>query len=155
MARVEGAVGVVARLAAAVFGLPSAADQVPVVVEIEPDAQGRERWRRDFGGRWFASSLSAAPAPGRVIERFGLLAFELDLPVGAAGVLGMPVLAWRIGALRLPRAWAPVSSTREYVDDAGRFAFDVELRLPFGLGRLTRYRGWLVPDAASGGLGRH
>jgi hypothetical protein len=39
-----------------------------------------------------------------------------------------------------------VSLATETVDAAGRFRFDVEMRLPFGLGRLVRYRGWLVPD---------
>ena len=31
------------------------------------------------------------------------------------------------------------------VDEAGRFCFDVALRLPLRMGRGVRYRGWLTP----------
>ena len=145
MARVDGAEGRIARLLAAAFRLPPAADAVPVQLEITPEP-GRERWVRDFGGRRFASVLSAGGRPGRLVERFGPFAFELDLLVGPAGVLGMPVRAWRCGPVPLPRRFAPVSIARETVDEQGRFCFDVALLLPLGLGRLVRYRGWLVPD---------
>ena len=142
-AQVEGAEGVLARLAAAVFGFPPAAAEVPVSVEIVPD-NGRERWTRRFGDRCFSSVLSAAATPGRLIERFGPFRFELDLPAGAEGVRGMPVRTWWFGFLRMPLPLAPVSLATEYVDAEGRFCFDVEMRLPLGLGRLVRYRGWLV-----------
>ena len=145
MARVDGPAGPAARLAALFLRFPPAAAQVAVSVTIVP-GDGSERWTRDFGGRRFVSVLSDGPAPGTLTERFGLLRFRLGLPVGGAGVQGMPVLGWRLGPLPLPRVLAPVSLAREFVDTAGRFNFDVEVRLPLGLGRLVRYRGWLVPD---------
>jgi Domain of unknown function (DUF4166)/Saccharopine dehydrogenase NADP binding domain len=148
IAQVDGADHLLGRLLAATFRFPSAADHVPVSVEITPSS-GRERWVRDFGGRRFASTLSAAAKPGCLIERFGPLRFVLDLPTGPAGVLGMPVRGWRLGPLPLPRCLAPVSIATEDVDDNGRFRFDVELRLPLGLGRVVRYRGWLVDQASS------
>ncbi len=141
-ASVEGAVGVLARVLAAIFRFPPPASEVPVTVIITP-VSGSERWVRDFGGRRFTSILSPASSPGRIVERFGSMAFELDLPVGPTGVLGMPVSSWRLGPIPMPRFLAPVSLVSESVDGSGRFFFDVELRLPLGLGRLVRYRGFL------------
>jgi NAD(P)-dependent dehydrogenase (short-subunit alcohol dehydrogenase family) len=144
MARVDG-------LASALVRFPPMTENVPVSVAITP-GPGRERWARDFGGKRFTSVLSASATPGRVVERFGPFSFELDLAVGPEGVLGMPVRAWRLGPLLLPRVLAPVSIATEGVDEQGRFRFDVEVRLPLGLGRLVRYRGWLVPSGAQGGV---
>ncbi len=142
MARVDGADGPVAQLISAVVGLPKAGN-VPVSVEITA-AHGTERWTRNFGGRRFSSVLSAAAIPGRLVEQFGPFSFELGLPVGPAGVSGMPVMGWRLGPLPMPMILAPVSNATEDVDSEGRFQFDVEMRLPLGLGRLVRYRGWLI-----------
>ena len=147
-AQVEGAEGILARMGAAVFRLPSAARRVPVSVEIVAEA-GQERWVRRFGPGRFFSVLSASSVPGRVVERFGPFRFELDLLVGTRGVVGMPMRAWRLGPVPLPLALAPVSIATEHVDAKGRFCFDVEMRLPLGLGRLVRYRGWLVEAGAS------
>jgi hypothetical protein len=143
IAQVDGADRLLGRLIAAAFHLPIAAEHVPVSVEITP-SPGQERWVRNFGGRRFASTLSAAARPGCLIERFGPLRFVLELPTGPVGILGMPVRGWRFGPLPLPRCLAPVSIATEDVDPDGRFRFDVELRLPLGLGPVVRYRGWLV-----------
>ena len=148
MARIDGAEGPIARIASMILRFPSAADRTTVSVDILPVPRG-ERWVRDFGGRRFASILSASATPGRLVERFGAVSFELDLPVGPQGVLGMPIRAWRLGPLPLPRRLAPISTATERVDEEGRFCFDVELRLPLRLGRLVRYRGWLAPDDAT------
>jgi hypothetical protein len=145
IAQVDGAERLIGRLVAAVMRLPPAGNDVPVSVEITP-SPGQERWVRYFSGRRFASVLSAAATPNGLTERFGPLRFTLDLPVGPQGVLGMPVRAWRLGPIPLPRWLAPVSIATEDVDEHRRFRFDVEMRLPLGLGRLVRYRGWLVPD---------
>jgi len=148
VARVDGADGWFGRIVATAFGFPRASEHVPVAVDIRTEP-GRERWVRDFGGKRFVSVLSAAAAPGCLEERFGPFSFILGIPVGPAGVLGMPVRAWRLGPLPLPRFLAPVSIATEDVDPDGRFRFDVEIRLPMGLGRLVRYRGWLISDAKS------
>jgi hypothetical protein len=148
IAQVDGADHLFGRLLATAFRLPPEAERVPVSVEITP-SPGRERWVRDFGGRRFASVLSAAARPGCLIERFGPLRFVLELSTGPAGVLGMPIREWRFGPIPMPRCLAPVSIATEGVDDNGRFRFDVELRLPLGFGRLVRYRGWLVDQAST------
>jgi hypothetical protein len=146
IATVDGARNPLTRALAVIFGFPQSATHIAVTVEIVRDVEqgpGRERWTRRFGDFGFTSVLSAEPVQGRVIERFGLLRFALDIQVGPDGVSGMPVCAWWLGPLRMPLALAPVSLATETVDPDGRFHFDVELRLPLGLGRLIRYRGWL------------
>lgn len=146
VAEVLGPETSVGRIVAAIFGFPGAAEALPVSVEIVPST-GRERWLRDFGGRRFASTLMRSSRPGHVVERFGAFSFERQLQVGREGVRSVAVDSWRFGPCLLPRALAPRSASTERVDEHGRFCFDVELRLPFGLGRLVRYRGWLVEEA--------
>ena len=110
-------------------------------MDIIPEAD-RERWTRRFGGRPFTSLLSAA-RPERLWEQFGPFRFELDLLTDRGGVVGMPVRRWRLGPLPLPPVLAPRSFATETVDAEGRFCFDVALHLPFGMGQVVRYRGWL------------
>ena len=143
LAQVDGPDTRIARGVAALFRFPPASASVEVTVAITPEA-GRERWERRFGTSGFASVLSAAARPGRLRERFGPFSFELELLVDRGGVTGMPLRGWRMGGLPLPRVLGPRSTASEGVDAAGRFCFDVELRLPLGMGRLVRYRGWLV-----------
>ncbi len=149
-ASVEGPQGWLARLVARVVGFPSEGARLPVSVEMETTPTG-ERWTRDFAGRRFASHLRAT-GPGRVEERFGPIAFDLDLPSHGTG-LGLVVRGWRLFGLPLPRALAPISDSTESVDQDGRFRFDVGIALPLGLGRVVRYRGWLAADCPPGGTG--
>ena len=53
------------------------------------------------------------------------------------------VEGWRLGPVPLPRTLAPSTRAHEEVDAEGRFVFDVEISAPL-IGRLVRYRGWLV-----------
>ena len=144
MARVDGPGGVLARIVAVVFRFPPAAERVELTITIDPKG-GREHWTRDFGRHRLTSVLSAAPIAGRLCERFGPLSFELDLLTDRGGVRGMPVRRWWLLGVRLPLMLAPVSTASEQVDGAGRFHFDIELSLPLRLGRIVRYRGWLLP----------
>ncbi len=149
-ADVQGAAGPLAAAAAA-FGFPRTAADVPVEVCIAAGSDG-EVWARRFGGQRFRSRMAPAPEggpeggpegePGEVEERFGPFAFRLRLGADEAG-LTMGVIGWRLGPVPLPRRLAPRADAREWVDDAGRFRFDVDVVLP-GLGRLVRYAGWLV-----------
>jgi Domain of unknown function (DUF4166)/Saccharopine dehydrogenase NADP binding domain len=147
IAEVQGPGSVLARMFAGPFRFPAEPTSVPVTVDIVP-SPGRERWTRDFGGRSFASTLQRSARPGCIVERFGPLSFELHVQVEPDGVRAMRIVAWWFGPLRLPRVLAPRSAATERVDEQGRFCFDVELTLPFGLGRLVRYRGWLEPETA-------
>lgn len=144
VAQVDGPTSRVAGLVGRAFGFPRAVARLPVRVALEPLVAG-ERWTRWFGDRRFASVLHGTGTPGRLVERFGPFSFELAARSDEQG-LDLAVLGWRLGRLPLPGRLAPVSPAREGVDDQGRFRFDVEIRLPLRLGRIVRYRGWLVPE---------
>ena len=75
---------------------------------------------------------------------FGPLSFDIGLTV-EDGRLAYPVVAGRCLGIPLPRLLLPISRTAEGVDTEGRATFDVEIALP-AVGRIVRYRGWLVPD---------
>ena len=81
-----------------------------------------------------------------MIERFGPFAFEMDLPTGPSGVLGMPTRAWWMGPVWLPLWLAAVAVATEDIGAQGRFRFDGAMHLPLGLGRLVRDHGWLVSE---------
>lgn len=138
-ASTQGAQTAMGRLAAAVFGFPGERQDAPVEVDVEAGPKGSV-WRRTVGRDRFRSVLSARP--GGVSERFGLLTFDLRL-TPAPDRLNYEVAGWRLGPLPLPGWLAPQTRTHEAVDDRGRFTFDVEIRAPL-VGRLVRYRGWLV-----------
>lgn len=146
--RVEGAQGLAAGLVGRLFGFPGAGEDLPVQVAIEADEM-RSVWRRAIAGRRFVSRLSlpnaGAHGYGRVVERFGPLAFDLVLRPDE-GRLIYEVRGWRAFGLPMPRGLAPSTRTHEAVDALGRFEFDVEIGLPL-LGRMVRYRGWLKREA--------
>lgn len=145
MAQVTRGTSLLARLAALLFGFPQAADQVPLTVT-KTRTQTGETWERNFGGRILRSHLTPAPALYRYRERFGLINYELDLPV-EDGCMRLPVRrGWLLG-IPLPRFLLPGSDSREYAED-GVFHFDVSLTAPLGGGLVVRYRGHLMPDRA-------
>lgn len=137
----EGAAGPLAMFVARLVGFPRARASGPVEVAIDADG-ARSVWRRRFGDHAFASVLSRPRAGGRVVERFGPMAMDLRLtPDGDRLVYA--VAGWRLVGLPMPRALAPATRAHEEVDAEGRFVFDVEISAPL-VGRLVRYRGWLV-----------
>lgn len=140
-ASTEGASGPLAALVAGMVGFPKAQAACPAEVAIDADGE-RSVWRRRIGGHAFASVLSAPRPGGRVSERFGPLSMELRLtPEGER--LMYRVEGWRLGPIPLPRFLGPSTRAHEEVDGEGRFVFDVEISVPL-IGRLVRYRGWLV-----------
>ena len=58
----------------------------------------------------------------------------------------MEIVGWSMGPVPLPRFLAPMTRAREWVDDEGRFRFDVEIGLAL-IGPIVRYTGWLLPEA--------
>jgi hypothetical protein len=132
-----------ARVAAAVFGFPRTAADVPV--EVSFDLRGdRQIWTRRFGPRTFSSSQwhGTGRFEGMLCERFGAFTFGIELTVDS-GHLHFVVRRAELGGLRLPAMLSPVSITREFTVE-GRFRFDVEIRHPVA-GLIIAYRGWLVP----------
>jgi hypothetical protein len=146
-ASITGAETTVGGAIARLFGLPQTAGSVPLTVTMSAEP-GRETWVRDFGGHRFRSVLSRRA--GGLSERFGALTFALHVPTSAVG-LDMRVVGWRLGPLPLPVRLAPAADARERLDSDGRFSFDVAITLPL-VGRLVRYRGWLVPAAGTGNV---
>lgn len=139
--------GIPAAAVARAFGFPRAGTSVPLVVTLdrrEGPHGPSEVWIRDFGGQRMTSTLRYRD--GAVTETFGAFTFAIDLRAHATG-LGMIVRGWRLGAVPLPRGLAPRSEASEHQDGKGRFRFDVEIGAPL-LGRLVRYRGWLIPAGA-------
>jgi Domain of unknown function (DUF4166)/Saccharopine dehydrogenase NADP binding domain len=147
-ADIEQGRGLITKLIGAVVGLPKGGSDIPVTVSVDREVNGTrltEIWTRNFGGQRFFSVLSATEV-NTATERFGPLIFDLGLVV-RNGELHFPVTGWRIGPLRLPAFLAPRSEAREFVDDEGRFRFDVRMSLPF-FGLMAHYRGWLKPGVA-------
>lgn len=144
VARVEVGRHPLARLIRWLMRFPPAALEVPVTVTMTRRG-GRELWQRRFGNARFESVLRRAPqdGPGECHERFGLFDFGVRL-IADRQSLSMPVRHARLLGLPLPRALTPESRTREFVDEHGDAAFDVEVLLP-GVGVITRYRGSLRP----------
>lgn len=142
-AKTDGAAGPLGALVARLVGFPGDKAACPAEVAIDADSE-RSIWRRRIGGHAFASVLSRPREGGRVEERFGPLAMDLGL-TPEDDRLVYRVEGWRLGPIPLPKALAPRTTAREEVDAEGRFVFDVEISLPL-VGRLVRYRGWLVRE---------
>ena len=144
VASIERGRGWLSRLAGAIAGFPPPGDAVPVRVAFTR-RQGRETWRRDFGGAGFSSTQEAGE--GRddrlLVERFGPFAFGLALVVDEDR-LRLVMRGWSLFGVRLPAAWAPLGEAHESAKD-GRFHFHVEIRHRL-TGLIVAYRGWLVPQ---------
>ena len=144
--RIERGGHVLARLCAAVAGLPPAMADAPLRVEFIPDAKG-ETWRRDFGGHPMASRLKCRD--GLLCERLGPVQFRFQLHI-ADGAIYWNVAGVRLlGLLPLPVALFGRVQCRER-EHEGRYEFRVEAALPLA-GPLVRYEGWLEPVAVDAG----
>jgi len=141
-ATVERGPGVLARLAASLFGFPEAADDVPVKVRFDV-SNGIETWTRTFGTKSFSSRQSAGKgrSDGLLCEHFGPLTFAVAL-VLEDGQLSLVLRRWSAFGMPLP-LWLGPRSTSYEVADEGRFRFHVDISHPF-TGLIVRYRGWLA-----------
>ena len=129
-----------ARLCAAVAGLPPAGHGVPTTVDFVCDAK-REAWHRDFGGRKMSSTMKIRD--GLLRERLGPMQFRFALHAND-GVIWWTVSGARLlGLLPLPAAMFDGVRCREFEQDE-RYHFEVEAALPV-IGRIIRYAGWLEP----------
>ncbi len=145
-AQVDGSTSWLAAIAARAFSLPRGGADVPVTIRIDRTAAG-ELWTRDFAGRRFRSSMRIGRAPGVLEERFGPFRFDLTHAV-TGGRVQFGIQGWRFLRLPLPLWLSPQCRAIEDADARGRLFFDVSIDLPFGWGRLVRYRGWLRPVTA-------
>ncbi|MFT5066665.1 MAG: saccharopine dehydrogenase-like NADP-dependent oxidoreductase [Yoonia sp.] len=146
MADIVSGRSVMSKVLGRVFGFPRAGRDIPLTVNIDRtisrDGIPMERWTRLFTGAKMSSVLQY-DSVGAVTEAFTPFIFTLPLAADAGGI-SMPVSAWRIGKIALPKWLAPRSEAREFMDDQGRFWFDVKLSAPL-IGLIAHYRGWLEP----------
>ena len=145
-ATIEAPATALARLAARLARFPPPGEAMPLRLDIHRDARG-EAWTRHFGRHRMATRLHRAPEGQDIVERLGPFAVRMA-PTGSAAGLDLAIRGWRSLGIPLPRCTAPGGHAWEGSDAAGRFTFDIAIDLPFGLGRVIRYRGWLVPVSA-------
>ncbi len=147
---------VLARFVGWMFAFPAAGRALATTITIVADG-GREIWHRRFASAPILTHLEPAlvkrelaPAQPAVVERFRWgVRFELGLGE-RDGALRFEILAMRVGGVPIPRFLWPQLKAEERVQD-GRFAFDIEIRLPWSA-PLIHYRGWVEPNrlAATG-----
>jgi saccharopine dehydrogenase-like NADP-dependent oxidoreductase len=145
-ARIVRSRNVISRCVGALIGLPPASLNADVMVTVERNADGKERWTRRFNGKDFHSTMNSGP-DNSFWERFGWLNFKLKLRV-EDGKLIYPIAKARCCGIPMPRFLLPKTQAFETVDEQGRFVFDVLITLPF-VGLLVHYRGWLEPKYQS------
>lgn len=138
-ARAFGSPGLAA-LARGLLGLPSPGPhETFVAITPEPD---RERWRRRFGSREFASTLVRAEDDSTTFEEtIGLLTFRCAFAPRRDGFTFV-FRSWRLGPVPLPRAWAPRIRSRTYARDDGLYRFRVLVAHPW-VGVIFGYAGRL------------
>lgn len=139
-----------ARLLARLMRLPAAGDAVPVVLTVEPEGAGGERWHRSFGGRPFVTHQRERP-PGLLADRAGAVEmyFRMEAEAGAL-VYRHAATALRLGRLRvpLPRALAPRVEAREWAEPGdARVVVRVRVSAPL-VGPLITYEGKIELEAA-------
>jgi hypothetical protein len=132
----------VGRLISRLFQLPAADSEAPISVEFTMSGTG-ETWTRRIGRRAMRSRqyVGVRGKRGALVEQFGPLAFDLDLPI-EKGRMDLVMTGARFAGMSLPRwCWPRIRAFETGAE--GKFRFDVEIALP-GVGRLVRYRGWLT-----------
>lgn len=143
-ASIEGSQHWAGRWIARLFGFPASAPDIGASVVLKRHGS-KEVWIRRFERSAFRSTLRAASAPKRVYEWFGPFDFELEITPDSCG-FALTVVSWKIGFVRLPLRLAPRAPAKAFMDEDGRYRFDVAIALPW-IGQLMRYRGWLLPAA--------
>jgi len=132
----------IGRAISRLFQFPASESEAPISVEFTMSGAG-EIWTRRIGRRVMRSRqyIGVRGKRGAVVEQFGPLAFDLDLPV-ERGRVDLVMTGARCVGIPLPRwCWPRIKAFE--TGAGGKFRFDVEIGLP-GIGRLVRYRGWLT-----------
>jgi hypothetical protein len=132
-----------ARLLARLMGVPAAGEGVAVVLTVEPEGAGGERWHRSFDGRPFITHQREHP-PGLLADRAGPVEMYFRMEAeGGALVYQRAGVALRLGPLRLPlpRSLAPRVEAREWAEPGDpRVCVRVSVSAPL-VGPLVNYEG--------------
>jgi hypothetical protein len=130
-----------AQLAAVIAGMPRAAEDAKVRVQIEADVAG-EHWSRYFDGQPVCSRLLARN--GLLVENLGPLTVAFRLDATSTQIRWTPE-GGRVFGIPLPAGFfRGVTATETSL--AGRYSFEVSASLPL-IGRVIHYRGWLELEA--------
>ena len=144
VASVHRGTSLIAGCFAIVFRFPKATDAIDVSVLKRKTISG-EVWLRDFDGQTFQSTVSlcfdARKNESCVREKFGLILFELGLNV-SNDVIHLPMAKGWIAGIPIPSILLPVSKAKEF-EEQDQMHFDVLIELPFSVGPLVHYRGYL------------
>ncbi|MEM7731979.1 MAG: DUF4166 domain-containing protein, partial [Pseudomonadota bacterium] len=127
-ARIERGKNPIVRLGLWLSGFPPEGQDVPVTLSIRVGDETSE-WVRDFGGHITRSRLWYEANREAVGERIGPFRLRLALSV-EENQLHMEIAGFSFFGIPLPRWCHPISETREFEDDQGRFCFDVSGRMP-------------------------
>lgn len=135
-----------ARLLATIMGLPRSSCDCPIEIEVTHASNGSETWSRSFAGKPFVSRQEAGRGSwsGQIVERIGPMAFAYAI-TPRDGAAHLQVKGWTALGIPMPLALGPRVTAFEH-SAADRFNFDVDMALPL-IGRIVRYRGWLIPAA--------
>jgi hypothetical protein len=143
-----------ARLLASIFRLPAEGQAVPIRVAVHCEPKPKfphglvEVWDRTFGRRRFISQQWINSA-GRLVERFGLVEFDLTFSVDAGALcFNSAGAGLALGLLRakMPRWLGPRIAARVAClpSPASKLAVSVRLYHPI-LGLLLSYEGSIAP----------
>jgi hypothetical protein len=151
IASVERGQGLLASIAARIFGFPKAGSNIQVEVNLERSGQ-TEIWTRNFAGKRFSSRQSLGEGNSRYLidEHFGPFSVGMAV-VEENGGLHYIVRRGQFLGLPLPAFLAPGGLAFEHTEN-GRFHFHAEISHPW-LGLIVRYRGWFDELQAMEGFG--
>ncbi len=144
--RVERGRGVLARLVASLFSLPSECTDRRIQVTKRREGD-REWWIRTIGSTRFASTIRAS-GTRRIVEKIGVVEIQFGIEADATG-LDWQMLGARAFGIPLPRWLRPRMAARES-DDRGQFHFEVSAAMP-GIGLVVAYSGTLQAVVARAG----
>jgi hypothetical protein len=144
VAQVRRGRGLLARLIAALIGLPNEGEQIPVAVTFSPQ-KGGERWTRTFGNKEFSSHQSYGRGRNQylLVEQFGIVAVSLALVVEDKRMFLIP-RRWSVLGIPMPKSLLPNGTSFE-AEEHGRFQFNVTISIPL-VGLVAAYRGSLSPN---------
>lgn len=134
-----------ANIIALFFRFPKASKSTPISVTFSPQADGSEKWERNFGGKKFKSvqRLGRGKNKHLLMEKFGLVEFAMVLVLEGDKLLIIPK-NWTLIGIPMPKFLMPNGVAFE-ADKNGYFVFDVEITAPL-IGLIVAYKGLIKED---------
>jgi hypothetical protein len=136
---VRGSASPLASLIRRVFNFPVPSEKSPVSVSVER-TEDTDQWRRNFGGRKFASTFRQDKTGRLLGEVFGPFRFYFSLSV-KEDRLNWHFQRWSLGPIPLPAALGPRIVSWEAEGQDGSYRFFSQAHFPF-IGQLIYYDGF-------------